>query len=145
MTFACLPKAVARRFGGDARETWHRNVVLSHLILLGLAFFSPALGSVSELGGFCLFRYFTSLPCLGCGITSSLAATSQGKFARAVETNPAGLVIVAAIIVQAVLHGTAVCWAKQERGLSRISTGLERCVLGFLFGVWLCRLSVYCT
>jgi hypothetical protein len=144
MIFAFLPKALTRSIGGDANESWHLNVVLSHSMLLVLVFFSPALASMSGLGQICLFRYLADIPCPGCGVTSSVVAISKGDIARAVKTNPAGVVVVAGIAAQAFFHGMAVCWPKQERGVARLSTGLAWCVLGCLVLVWLWRLSVCC-
>jgi hypothetical protein len=144
MIFAFLPKALTRGIGSDANESWHLNVVLSHSMLLALVLFSPALAAISGLGQICLFRYLADIPCPGCGVTSSVLEISQGKIARAVKTNPAGVVVVVGIAAQALFHGMAVCWPKQKRGLALLSTGLAWCVLGCLVLVWLWRLSVCC-
>jgi hypothetical protein len=47
----------------------------------------------------CLFRFWTGLPCPGCGLTRSGAHLLRGHIARAFNYNPFGLVIIPAILL----------------------------------------------
>ena len=142
MTFAFLPKAITRRVGGNANESWHLNVVLSHSILLVLLFFSPALESTGHLARVCLVSCLVDIPCPGCGVTTSVVAVSKGEFTRALETNPAGVCVVAGIAAQAVFHMTALYWPRQDRRATLLSKGLGWSVLSSIFCVWFSRLAV---
>jgi hypothetical protein len=49
------------------------------------------------LGGACLFRRLTGLPCPTCGMTRSVVLSLHGHLAAALRVNPAGVFWVAAV------------------------------------------------
>jgi uncharacterized protein DUF2752 len=79
----------------------------------------------------CLFRALTGLPCVSCGLTRCTIAFLHGNFSTAWQWNPAGFLVVCALIVFdlyaliVVVGRTArlriVDWTVREKRVTRIA------------------------
>lgn len=96
-------------------------------------------------GAACLLRGLTGLPCPGCGITTSLLALARGDVGAAWAANPAGLVVAALLVVQALAAADAL---RPRRSSAGPGAGgrlgwfavLDRAAAGSLLAVWAGRL-----
>jgi hypothetical protein len=83
-------------------------------LLLQLAAAATLLGATEDgvsvagipLGGACLFRRLTGLPCPTCGMTRSVVLSLHGHLAAALRVNPAGIFWVLAVAA----IGAALLW-----------------------------------
>jgi hypothetical protein len=75
--------------------------VSAALLLAGAILFPLVPGH----GGFvCPLRAITGIPCPLCGMTTSVVATSRGRFSEAVAANPAGVLFVVGAIALLILR-----------------------------------------
>ncbi|HYI45510.1 MAG TPA: DUF2752 domain-containing protein [Actinomycetota bacterium] len=68
------------------------HLQISALLLLVGAVLLPLLPG--HAGLICPLRTMTGIPCPLCGMTTSVVATSRGRFSEALAANPAGVVFV---------------------------------------------------
>lgn len=102
----------------------------------------PALARWTDAA--CLLQGLTGVPCPGCGITTSLLALARGDVAGAWAANPAGLVVAALIIGQALVAADALRLGPTPTG-SAARLGwfcwLDRAAVGGLLVAWAGRLG----
>jgi hypothetical protein len=79
-----------------------RALQLSSAFMLAAAVLLPLVPG--HLGVICPLRLTLGIPCPLCGMTTSVVATSRGRFSEAVAANPAGIVAVVAAIAILVLR-----------------------------------------
>jgi hypothetical protein len=87
------------------------------------------------LGGACLFRRLTGLPCPTCGMTRSVVLSLHGHLAAALRVNPAGIcwVLAVAAIAAALLW---LGWRQRTEGAARAGTASRRVrILALVQGV----------
>jgi hypothetical protein len=102
------------------------------------------------IGGVCLFRRLTGLPCPACGMTRSIVLTLNGHLGAALRLNLAGPVWVLAVatIAAALLW---LAWRERHRGADRAAAARRRVRLlavaqGAVFGLmlaanWICEVA----
>ncbi len=73
----------------------------SALLLVATVLFPLIPGHV---GLVCPLRATTGIPCPLCGMTTSVVATSRGRFTEAIAANPAGLLALAVALVVLLLR-----------------------------------------
>jgi hypothetical protein len=140
--------AVPARLAPDA---WRRHAVArlgaSSLAAVVLLAWPQALPSLALwTGADCLVRGLTGLPCPGCGITTSLLALAHGDIAGAWAANPAGLVVAALLVGQALAAADALRLGPAPAGAAlRVRLGwfcwLDRAAMGGLLVAWAGRLG----
>jgi len=100
--------------------------------------FPPAGGSFS----FCLFERLTSLPCPGCGITTSVLHLLRGSLRSAIEVNAAGVAVAAFYAVQLTLGlAYALRVATPERTMLAFRTS-DRALLAALISEWVFKVLI---
>lgn len=101
----------------------------------------PALARWTEAA--CLLRRLTGLPCPGCGITTSLLALGRGDLVASWSANPAGVVVAALLVGQALVAVDALC-RRSQRAAAGARLGwfflLDRVAIGGLLAAWVGRL-----
>ena len=91
------------------------------------------------MGGVCLFRQLTGLPCPACGMTRSIVLTLDGHLGTALRLNLAGPVWVLAVATLAVAL-LWLAWRERARGTDRSAPARRRVrllalVQGAVFGI----------
>jgi hypothetical protein len=102
----------------------------------------PALARWTDAA--CLLRGLTGVPCPGCGITTSLLALARGDAAGAWAANPAGLVVAALLIGQALVAADALRLGSTAGDCAarlRWFCWLDRAAVGGLLVAWAGRLA----
>jgi len=112
----------------------HLSFLLSNFaILLAL----PILPHIPHI---CLARTLLGIPCPGCGITHSVLAVGQFKFAAAWQSNPSGLALALGFLFQLTARPVALLFPATGESISRVSRTISGCVVAFVFAVWILRL-----
>lgn len=139
--------AIPARLAPDA---WTRHAVarlgasvLAALVLLAWPQALPALARWTDAA--CLLRGLTGLPCPGCGITTSLLALARGDVVQSWAANPAGVMVAALLVGQAVIAADALRAGPSAAGLAsggRLGwlSVLDRVAVGALLAAWVGRL-----
>jgi hypothetical protein len=91
----------------------------------------------------CGFLLFTGAPCPGCGLTTAFAHAIRGNFALALDANPFGLLLFAAVSACVPL-GVLAAWRRwsvdsvlQRFAIGRLALGVAGCGVA----VWVVRLA----
>ena len=118
------------------------------LIVLGASFLYPLIeGFVSRVTPGCLFHRITGIPCLLCGMTRSMAATSQGQLTEAFRFHILGpplfllVVVVTAVLAAEFAFSRPILPRPGKRARKIMAWG----TLGLLVAVWVIRLAVFGT
>jgi hypothetical protein len=139
--------AVPARIAPDA---WTRHAVarlgastLAATVLIGCPHALPALARWADAA--CLLQALTGLPCLGCGITTSLLALGRGDVAASWAANPAGLAVAGLLVGQALVAAAVLRPTTSPAGVPlvvglRWLSWLDRAALGSLLAAWVARL-----
>ena len=120
MIVAALPSRWLARRIGDAERARHANILVTSFLLLGLL----AMPGAAALPGYCLLRTLLGSNCPFCGVTRSMALALHGRLAVSWQVHPAGLLVVAILLVQlplraAVLGGRVALPYTRERRVAR--------------------------
>ncbi len=99
-----------------------RHLRLCAVISLIFVFMPPE-GLGVEL---CLYKRLLNLPCPGCGITRSGSNLVRGDFAKVLNYNPFGLVIVPMIFALGILALTPLSWREEVRQRLLPAAGILR-------------------
>lgn len=110
------------------------------IILLAFAFVPTSmLQWPATLGSHCLFVELFHLPCPGCGVTRSVLAFVHGDVAHAWLANPAGPVIVVALVTQSALSAFVQFRIVAFELLLKEALWGDAVVAGCLLAVWSVR------
>ena len=140
MEIAFLPQSFLIRLSDDARTRLMLNYAMSGtLIILVCAMFgnAPVFGEIPHV---CLMQWLLSVPCPGCGITTSLLAVAHQHVGVAWRANPAGPVLSLHLVLQAIL-GTVGTFSsrRQQAALVMLRTS-SRVALAIVLFVWVFRI-----
>ncbi len=84
--------------GSAFRDLIRDHTELVAIIACGALFAVLPLDVLSDAPVLCPIRRFTEHPCPTCGVTRSVLCLTQGEFSRAWELNPAGFLLVLAVV-----------------------------------------------
>ena len=116
------------------------------VIILGVSFLYPLVeGFVSRVTPGCLFHRITGIPCLLCGMTRSMAATSQGHLVEAFRFHLLGppLFLLVVVVTAALAAEFVVSRPILPRPGKRTRRILAWGTLGLLTVTWVVRLAVF--
>jgi hypothetical protein len=118
------------------------------VIVLGASFLYPLVeGFVGRVTPGCIFHRVTGIPCLLCGMTRSMAATSQGQLVEAFRFHLLGppLFLLVLVVTAALAAEFAISRPILPRPGKRTRRIMAWGTLGLLVVVWVVRLAVFGT
>lgn len=95
--------------------------------------FGAAAVLARDLGGLqlvCPLRALTDVPCPGCGMTSVASLLARGDVVGAVGSDPAGVVLVAAVAAVVLLHAAARLGRRWRGPADRVLVAVAGAALG---------------
>lgn len=141
MEFAIFPRWALSKIAGDRQKQIHWNLLLTNLMIgcvLGIV--SHHRSIVDVIPGVCLFQTWLSIPCPGCGVTTSLLAFAGGNFGAAWSANPAGAVLFGFIWLQVPLRMLALLDDRAAVQVSTASKLFSKAILLGMITIWLARI-----
>jgi len=118
------------------------------VIVLGASFLYPLVeGFVSRVTPGCIFYRVTGIPCLLCGMTRSMAATSQGQLVEAFRFHILGppLFLLVVVVTAALAAEFIISRPILPRPGKRTRRIMAWGTLGLLVVAWVIRLAVFGT
>ena len=116
------------------------------VIVLGASFLYPLVeGFVGRVTPGCIFHRVTGIPCLLCGMTRSMAATSQGQLVEAFRFHLLGppLFLLVVVVTAALAAEFIISRPILPRPGKRTRRIMAWGTLGLLVVVWVVRLAVF--
>lgn len=140
MQISLMPHLLMRPLCNSDSDATHVNVLLSSALLAALFLWHDGLSYIMALPHICLFQYAFGLPCPGCDITSALAALAHFEVYRAFLIQPCGVVLAAAVLIQAVVRGLRLLRFISFNQTSRILSASSTIFISALLLFWVFRL-----
>lgn len=140
MEFAFLPNWLLARVCPDPESRLNWNAILSPLVLIGFLA-SPLLSLSSQLPHCCLVKRCFSLPCPGCGITTSLVQLFRGEWQASIDANFAGCVLILGMLLQVGLHSVSLAQPAFRRRCRNFSGWINTLMLAIVAVSWSMRLT----
>lgn len=139
MEISFIPKFIISHLSQDSLRQINWNILLSSILLI-IALFFLNTDAIDSTFGFCLFQHFLAIPCPGCGITRSVESLMHLQFVRAIEFNPAGILVLGSILSQIPLRMFALWKQDHYNFITSISRILTTITVVTLLIFWLQRL-----
>ncbi len=127
--------------GISPRHAQLLSYIVTPLVILALL---PVL-QIGLPGNHCLFRACLGVVCPGCGVTRSVVAALHGDFRAAWEFNPCGLLVLMALVGQAVFAGLEWIFERHRTISLKHALFSNFIVMTTLLVVWLIRILVLLT
>lgn len=91
---------------------------------------------INSIPHFCLFHRLTGLPCPGCGMIRSILYLGDLRLIDSLKTNPNGLLITIAFILQLPLRIIALTNETYSLTIEKISQIMTRLIIASLLIYW---------
>lgn len=133
MRIHVIPDWMLQRLGVPQKWRCHADAFLS----AGLALFlAPVLIRIPHV---CLFQRLLHIPCPGCGVLHSIQSCLGFHFAAALRSNPAGIFVAAAFMLELLLRPLAMAWPSSGYFVGKVSEYSASGTMAALLCVWLVR------
>jgi hypothetical protein len=130
MSIHVIPDWMLVRLGIPQKWRYHVGAFLS----AGLALFlAPVLIRIPHV---CLFQTLLHIPCPGCGVLHAIQSCLGLHFAAAWRSNPGGIFVAVAFLLELFLHPLAMAWPALDCFADKASQYSASGAMAVLLYVW---------
>lgn len=135
MEISITPRFLIRKITDDNIQQINWNILISSSLILFIVLFIN-MSFINSIPHFCLFHRLTGLPCPGCGMIRSILYLGDLRLIDSLKTNPNGLLITIAFILQLPLRIIALTNETYSLTIEKISQIMTRLIIASLLIYW---------